>query len=211
METLDTLGRRTRRRRLPRQKSISLKPRDILVFQKLHEHGDLPTPYLYAFTKHLGKNYTGFVKRLNQLFHAGYLDFPTAQRDTEDANSNHYVHRINKKSESVLLDYDLLAEHVIKPSGPWKHQCMVSCITASIEIGTLNTSLKYIPPHEILSRSGNGLRATVSIKHPSTLQTTGCNVCNWRTGYKLRYKACRIGFIKIRTIARQCPLIRYRI
>lgn len=172
METLDTLGRRTRTCRLPRLKSLSLKSRDILVFQKLHEHGDLPTPYLYAFTKHLGKDYTGFVKRLNQLFHAGYLDFPTAQRDTENANSNHYVHRINKKSESVLFDYDLLSEHVIRPSGPWKHQCMIACITASIDIATQNIALRFIPCHEILAKTGNGLRTTIGIKHPSTLKTT---------------------------------------
>ena len=172
MDTTDTIGRRTRVRRKPKQKSITLKPRDLLIFQKLHEHGDLPTPFLYAFTRHLGKDYTGLVKRLNLLFHAGYLDFPQAQRDTENANSNHYVHRINTKSEGALFEYDLLAEGVIRPSGPWKHQCMIACLTASIELATQSTKVRYIPSHEILRKTENGLRATISIKHPDTKQVT---------------------------------------
>ena len=172
METTDTLGRRTRNRRKPRQKSLTLKPRDLLIFQQLHEHGDLPTPYLYAYTQHLGKDYTGLVKRLNVLFHAGYLDFPPAQRETENANSNHFVHSINAKSESVLFDYDLLADHVVRPSGPWKHQCMIACLTASIELATQSTSIHFIPAHEILQKTDNGLRATISIKHPATKEIT---------------------------------------
>ena len=172
MKFYDTLGRRTRQYRQPHHKALRLQPRDIFIFQKLHEHGCLPTPYLYAFTKHIGKDYTGFVKRLNQLFHAGFLNFPPAQRDTENANSNYYVHSINNKSESVLHDHDLYSKCIVRPSGPWKHQCMVSCITASIELATYSKPLRYIPAHEILQRTGNGLRATVSIRDPKTKKCT---------------------------------------
>ena len=88
--------------RQPTGETIRLKPRDYLVFQKLHEHGPLPTSYLYAFTKHLGSDETGFLKRLNALFHEGYLDRPKQQFNTIDARYNQLVYDQGFQGDFIL-------------------------------------------------------------------------------------------------------------
>lgn len=170
MRTTDTLGRRTRTRRQPRGKRIRLRPRDLLWFEKLHQHGPLPTSYLHEFSRHLGGDYARTLKRLADLFHeGGYLDRPRQQFDTIDARYNQLVYDIDVRAETVLRDEGRYSEYAPSAGGLWKHRVMVACITASLELGTLKyPSLRYIPQHRILERADTGLRVPVRYQNPLT-------------------------------------------
>lgn len=170
----DTLGRRSRIIRCSTGKRLTLKPRDVLWFQKLHEHGPLPSSYLLAFSDQRSEKRA--TERLGDLFHesdtphgAAYLDRPWQQFETVDARYNQLVYDLTEVSEQVLHERGLFRDHAPSPYGSWKHRFMVACITASIELGTLSEEkLQYIPQHEVLRRSGNGLQVPITFKNPVT-------------------------------------------
>ena len=170
----DTLGRRSRVIRRSTGKRLTLRPRDVLWVQKLHEHGPLPSSYLLAFSDQRSEKRA--IERLGDLFHEGdtpdggtYLDRPLQQFDTIDARYNQLVYDINTVSEQVLCERGLFHEHAPSPYGSWKHRFMVSCITASIELGTLrDPKLRYVPQHEVLRRSDIGLAVPITFLNPTT-------------------------------------------
>jgi hypothetical protein len=83
-EKLDEIGRRKRKVRTPTGRRVGVNERVVTILEMLHWFGDLPTEYLYQFTKHQGKDRTGLVKVLADLFHeqtyrlsdGEYLDLP---------------------------------------------------------------------------------------------------------------------------------------
>ena len=75
--------RRSRGVRTPTGKRVRPTERDIIWFQKIREHGPLPTSYLWEFTKHLTPTLGVAKNRLSVLFHEDrtehggpYLDRP---------------------------------------------------------------------------------------------------------------------------------------
>ncbi len=173
MRKTDTLGRRMRTKRKPTGKRIYLAPRDLLWFKKLHQHGPLPTSYLHAFSAHLAKDKGRALKRLADLYNDGeYLIRPKQQFQTIDARCNQLVYDLDRRAEAVLKQEALWSEYAPKPYGPWVHRLMVSCVTASLELGTLDRpDLLYIPQQQILKRAGTGLRINVSYDDPATKKT----------------------------------------
>lgn len=173
------MGRRKRTAPTSTGKRITPQAADLLWFQKLHEHGPLPSSYLLAFTKQLRRSDKRATERLTDLFneaetkHGGrYLERPPQQFRTIDSRYNQLVYEVTPAARQALKDADLLAEPVAGPSGPWLHRFMVSCVTASIELGTLErTDLTYIPQHRILARANAELRYPVSFKDPNSGQT----------------------------------------
>ncbi|HLK57619.1 MAG TPA: hypothetical protein VKU00_13725, partial [Chthonomonadaceae bacterium] len=67
----------------PIDNSIEICERDLVMFEKLHQHGPLPSTYLYAFTQHLARNETFHRHRLTKLFNGttagSYLTRPPQQ------------------------------------------------------------------------------------------------------------------------------------
>jgi len=177
--THDTLNRRRRDRRSSTGKRITPQPRDLLWFQKLHEHGPLSSTYLHAFSKHLARNEKRARDRLTDLFNetntpqgGAYLDRPWQQFQTFDARYQDLVADLTDASEAALAENGLLHQHAQAHTGPWRHRYMAAAITASIELATLNDpTIAYIPQHVILERANTTLRCPVPFTDPKTGKT----------------------------------------
>lgn len=172
----DALGRRRRDRPTSTDKRVTPQPRDLLWFQKLHEHGPLSSTYLHAFSGHLAKNEKRSRDRLTDLFneartpHGGaYLVRPWQQSQTLDARYQDLVYDLGAPAERSLHQEGLWHEYGASAGGPWRHRYMVAAITASIELATLDDpNLNWIPQHHILSRANARLRYPVPFKNPTT-------------------------------------------
>lgn len=166
----DTLGRRPRFARTPSGKKITLNERDYLLFQKLHQHGPLPSSYLIAFSRSIRKGDQATRWRLRDLYHeSGHLDRPMWQANTIDPRNNDLVYELSTKGEDVLRRAGMWSEYAPKPHGANIHHLMTACITASIELSaTISGNIKYIPQHQILERADTPLRFPVTFSDPIT-------------------------------------------
>ena len=148
----------------------------MLWFQKLREHGPLSSTYLHAFSKHLRRSEKRARDRLTDLFHetntphkSAYLNRPWQQFQTFDARYQDLVFDLTPAGEQALKDVGLHNDYGHSHSGPWIHKHMVACITASIELATLeDPNQTYIPGSAILERAETSLRYTVPFKNPKT-------------------------------------------
>jgi len=162
----DTLGRRKRNRPCSTGKRISPQRRDLLWFQKLHEHGPLPASFLHAFSHKICRSRKRALDRMTDLYNEDrtpdsgrYLDRPYQQFDTYDSRYKELVYTLNEPAIRALKRFNQWEEHAGANTGPWRHQFMVSCITASIELATFERSdVNFIPQHMILERAETDLR-----------------------------------------------------
>lgn len=177
--THDAIGRRHREKPHASGKRITPTDRDILWFDKIHRHGPLSTPYLLAYSLHLRRSSTRAKDRLTDLFnedatpHGGtYLSRPWQQFETLDARYHDLVYDLTQHTVALLKEHDLYSDYTPHSSGSWKHRFMVSSITASIELATLQTeNIRYIFQDEILARSGTKLSFPVTINAHGTETT----------------------------------------
>lgn len=175
-DTRDTLNRRRRDRRSSTGKRVTPQERDLLWFLKLHQHGPLPSSYLHAFSEGLRRNEKRSRDRLTDLYnedhtpHGGpYLERPWQQFQTLDARYQDLVYGLAPSGEAALKEHGLWSEHAGNHHGPWLHRHMVACITASVELATLNNStLTFIPQSAILARAETDLRFPVPFKNPKS-------------------------------------------
>ena len=172
----DRLGRRNRLHAQSTGKRITPQERDLLWFAKLAEHGPLPSSFLLAYARDTHRSDKRARERLTDLFNEDntpdggpYLTRPPQQFRTLDSRYNQLVYDLAPASERALgrVSKDVSASPA--PSGPWLHRFMTSCITASIELATLDRSdITYIPQSAILARAGTELRYPVTIADPET-------------------------------------------
>jgi len=175
----DALNRRKRTRPTSSGKRVTPQTRDLLWFEKILEHGSLSTSFLHGFSKHMRVSEKRAKERLTDLFnedntpHGGpYLCRPHQQFRTIDSRYNELVYDLTPASIAALKENGLWNEEKAKRFGPWLHSYMVSCITASIELATLDRDdLEYIPQSKILERAKTALRFPTKINDPDTKQT----------------------------------------
>ncbi|MDG2001776.1 MAG: replication-relaxation family protein [Novosphingobium sp.] len=170
----DALGRRSRLKPISTGKRVTPQPRDLLWFEKLAEHGPLPTSFLLEFSRHTHKSQKRARERLTDLFnedntpHGGaYLTRPHQQFRTIDSRYNQLVYDLAPAGLAALKK----AGFDVHPSrsGPWLHSFMVSCITASVELAGLERdSLRYLPQSAILARADANLRWPADVCDPDT-------------------------------------------
>ena len=180
VEASDTPPRRKREKAQSTGKAIKPTERDLIWFQKLHEHGPLSSSFLHAFTKERWPNEKKAKERFTDLFnevqtpHRGpYLTRPKDQFKTMDARHHELVYGLAKPAEQALREAGHWQEHRAVPSGPWLHQYMTACITASIEIAMLaRPDLTYIPASAILGRVKAKLRHPTEFVWPDAKQPT---------------------------------------
>ena len=171
----DVLGRRRRTSAISTGKRITPQPADLIWFGKLLEHGPLPSSYLLAFTRHLRQSDKRATERLTDLFneaetrHGGrYLERPPQQFRTLDSRYNQLVYDLAAPALKALREAGETPEGIARPGGPWLHRFMVACVTASVELATLQRAdLSYIAQHRILARAGAELRCPVAIEYPA--------------------------------------------
>lgn len=170
----DALGRRTRVLPTSTGKSITLQPADLLWFRKLAEHGPLPSSFLLAYTQALRLSQKRATERLTDLFneettkHGGrYLERPPQQFRTIDSRYNQLVYDLGKPAVKALKEAGELPSIQATSAGPWVHRFMVACVTASIELATLERDdVSFIAGHRVLARAKTELRYPVSIDDP---------------------------------------------
>jgi hypothetical protein len=99
MDATDTLGRRSRLIAQSTGKRVTPKERDLLWFQKLREHGPLPSSFLLDYAKNSHRSEKRAKERLTDLFnedntpHGGpYLSRPPQQFRTIDSRYNQLVY-----------------------------------------------------------------------------------------------------------------------
>jgi len=142
----------------------------------IHRHGPLSSSYLHAFSKHTHRSEKRALDRLTDLYHetetphgGPYLDRPWQQFKTFDARYQDLVYDLTPAAETVLQEHGLWSDYAAAPSGPWLHRYMVSSITASIELATLDDpSLSFIPQEKILARAKTTLRYPVPFTDPAS-------------------------------------------
>jgi hypothetical protein len=174
----DALDRRKRTRPISTDKRVTPQGRDLLWFEKIHRHGPLSSSYLHAFSKHLRRSEKRAKDRLTDLFnesrtpHGGpYLSRPSQQFRTLDSRYNDLVYELTPASQAALQEQGLWNAAASPCPGTWLHRFMVSCITASIELATLDhDGVRFIPQSAILAHKGAQLRYPTSITFPGTKQ-----------------------------------------
>lgn len=184
METHDRTGRRSRLRALSTGQRVSPTQRDLDWFALLAKHGPLPSSFLLARTRHGYRSEKRATERLTSLFHEDntpdggpYLVRPPQQFRTLDSRYNQLVYDLAPAGWRALRRLGRESGARAALSGPWLHRFMTSCITASIELATLErTDLTYIPQSAILSRTGATLRYPIVITDPETKRTTVRNI-----------------------------------
>ena len=172
----DAVLRRSRTRPTPTGKRVTPQERDLLWFANVHEHGPLSTSFLHGFSKHRWTSEKRAKERLTDLFHenntphgGAYLTRPHQQFRTIDSRYNELVYDLLPAAEAALKKHGLYQEYRAGHTGPWLHRYMVSCITASIELATLdNPNLAYIPGSTILAQAKATLRFPTEIEEPDT-------------------------------------------
>lgn len=170
----DTLGRRCRTKPISTEKRLNPQSRDLFWFEKLAEHGPLPSSFLLAFTKGTHRSEKRAKERLTDLFNeqntpdkGAYLTRPLQQFRTIDARYNQLVYDLSPASFAVLRKSGCSLNP--KRSGPWQHSLMVSCITASIELACSDRNdINYISQSKILTRADAFLRWTTTICDPGS-------------------------------------------
>ncbi len=97
----DSLGRRKRTTPISTGKRITPQEADLLWFQKLYEHGPLPSSFLIAYAEQLRRSTKRSTERLTDLFnedetkHGGrYLTRPPQQFRTIDSRYNQLVYTL---------------------------------------------------------------------------------------------------------------------
>ena len=149
MSSHDTIGRRPRDKRVSTGKRVTPRPRDLLWFEKLAQHGSLSSSHLHEFSKHLNPNPRDARYRARDLYHedntlhgGAYLSRPHQQFGTMDARYQELVYDLTPSSEKALADIGITP---VSHAGWFVHQFMTAHITASIDLATDG----FIPLHEI--------------------------------------------------------------
>lgn len=172
----DALSRRNRLTPLSTGKRITPQERDLLWFAKLQEHGPLPSSFLLQYAKDVRLSEKRARERLTDLFNedntpdgGAYLIRPPQQFRTIDSRYNQLVYDVAPAARDALHQAGLSTDGPSAPSGPWLHRFMTSCITASIELATIDhPDIRYIPQSKILTRAKTDLRFPVTIIDPNT-------------------------------------------
>jgi hypothetical protein len=172
MHTHDTLERRNRYAPSPTGKRISLKNRDRAWLELIARHGPLPSHYLHAATENIHPNLKVSLTRLTDLVsetntpHGGaYLRRPHMQCAIENARNRPLIYDLSEYGWAAM---EKSRSDVVRASGPFRHQVMVACVTASIEIACISRKdVDYIPAERFLP-STNRLGFDLKITNPST-------------------------------------------
>lgn len=116
--------------------------------QFLNQHYLVSSSYLHAQTAETHACPQTSARMLRQLFDGQMVCKPVRQRETAGADANHHVYALTQRGIRFLKQEALWID-TLTPTGPWVHQFMTACITASIHIQCNRKGLGFIPGHEI--------------------------------------------------------------
>jgi len=156
-------NRRPRFERVP-IRPIVLKPRDLQIFRIVYRHRLLRSTHLLAL---LGGSRQATLRRLQLLFHHGYLDRPPMQLNWYAKGSEPFVYALGNRGAAVLA-----AEGEMRRAGiRWDtknrnlsriflhHTLMVAEIMVAFEVACqVREGVRFIPPEEILAGAPEATR-----------------------------------------------------
>ena len=126
--------------------------REIQWLKHIERHGPQSSVYLHELTKQTHRCKDTALRQMRKLRAGGFLMLPIQQRQTAHADFNPYVYDLTAKAKSYLFDRGH-AEVTHRPTGHWWHGFTTSCVSSSIDISAAQNDIRYIPAHEILSRT----------------------------------------------------------
>lgn len=200
MAEFDALQRRDRYHPAPTGKRVTLKSRDRAWLRFIARHGPLPSNFLHAATADIHANAKATRMRLTDLAsetntpHDGaYLTRPPAQRHSENARNRPLIYDLSSEGWAAI---GLARGTTVRANGPFRHQVMVACVTASIELACRQRpDLTYLPAAQILPDIGDlgvTLRAGMSGmpgRKPHRLVPDQLFALSQQTPAGLRYRA----------------------
>src|SRR3984893_11587458 len=192
METLDSLGRRSRMSRRATQRRIQLTERDVAILELLNRYRYLRSTHLHALCG--GTSKQRFLERLGSLYHeGGYVDRPEQQWQAINARYMPAVYELGDAGERALEERGLLDETAspllrkgrLGAARRYHHELMICDIISSVEIGVHEDStLRFISWPQILAKAPEVTRrpekpfeipVSVSYACPRTGQTHRCD------------------------------------
>lgn len=174
---MDTLGRRYRETPTPTGLKLRLTDRDVQAFfSPVHRHGDLSASTLAAFAAPLSrpdaKRDKKVRERLGLLYHEDdtphggrYLD-RVPYRSLGLHPWDEKVYTLTTSSERALKEANLWSEYAPKSTGTARHDHLASTVTASIELSTRGTDVRYISQDEALARIQKSLSFKLGFYDP---------------------------------------------
>src|ERR1700676_417904 len=155
-----------RRPRFERAKvaGIKLTPRDLLILRAVQRHRLLRSTHLIAL---LGASRQTTLRRLQLLFHHGYLDRPAAQLDWYAAGSEPMVYALGNRGAAVLATAGGLTRATLR----WdtrtgtvsrqflRHTLAVAEVMVAFEAACRDTEgVQFIRPEEMLAGAPEATR-----------------------------------------------------
>jgi hypothetical protein len=161
----DSIGRRKRWTPIATRARYRPTERGIIMMEKLHRHGALPSSFLHAYCvlegyRNRGRTLDNLTNLYNesQTPHGGrYLDRPFQQAATFDARYQEIMYEIAAPGLEALAERGLYHKYAPVPSNNhWIHDAFCSAFTASIELAVLAEPerYEYIFHDEIVERLG---------------------------------------------------------
>src|ERR1700730_15239641 len=161
METLDSLGRRSRMSRRATQRRIQLTERDVAILELLNRYRYLRSTHLHALCG--GNPKQPFLEPRGALYHeGGYVDGPEQQWHAINARYMPAVYELGDAGERVLQERGLLDETAspllrrgrLGAARRYHHELMICDIISSVEIGVrADPGLRFISWPEILAKA----------------------------------------------------------
>ncbi len=168
--------RRSRFKRTPTGKRVSLGARDLQILGWLYRHRYLSSSQLIAAVK--PRSEKRFIERLGDLFHeTGLINRPSAQWHRFDARYRPLTYELTAAGEQLLDQQDALPPRATTLSrrtgiGQFEHAVMIVDALFTVELMTRTTSgQRFVPVDEILDRAPEATRlAPNPLAVPVTLQ-----------------------------------------
>ncbi|WP_127520012.1 replication-relaxation family protein [Mesorhizobium sp. Z1-4] len=156
----DSIGRRTRFRRVARGKRLFFTERDLAILQLLHRYRYLRATQLASLLQPQSQN--RFIERLGDLYHeAGLINRPTAQWRRFDARYQPIVYELSSKGLALLysqgepppraVTFSVGAK--VSPAPQFEHAMMIVDALVEAELETRKApGQRFVPVDEILER-----------------------------------------------------------
>lgn len=132
--------------------SKPLTDRELRWLRHIAVHGPQSSEFLLEVCADTHRCKDTGLRTLQKLRQQNFLRLPPQQNQIAKADFNPYVYDLTRKAELHLSG--LGDSKTVRPTGHWWHGFLTASITSAIEIEANKRGFRYIPAHEILSRSG---------------------------------------------------------
>jgi hypothetical protein len=149
-KTHDSLGRRIRFINTPSGASHKGADGDIEIYYAALKHGPLPTEFFPGLLPH---RWPKSVKERLSVLATDLNRLNRYQVKSFNAFGSQLIYELNVDSASVLDGRGMYSEYAPRKHPPIEHALMVSTITASAEIETLqHKTYDFIPQHKVINK-----------------------------------------------------------